>query len=105
MAYLAAVFRKLDWRLLPVFFMLNMLNYLDRANLAFASINMSQDLGLTSEGAGRMFWRSFICVSVHCPCQHCGQRIQSTLCAVVRPKARINHLMRQERTSSTCAAH
>lgn len=49
-AYLAAVFRKLDWRLLPVFFLLNMLNYLDRANLAFASINMSQDLGLTSEG-------------------------------------------------------
>lgn len=41
-AELLAVFRKLSWYLLPIFFLLNMLNYLDRTNLAFASIQMSQ---------------------------------------------------------------
>jgi hypothetical protein len=39
---LLAVLRKLSWYLLPVFFLLNILNYLDRTNLAFASIQMSQ---------------------------------------------------------------
>jgi hypothetical protein len=39
---LLIVLRKLSWYLLPVFFLLNMLNYLDRTNLAFASIQMSQ---------------------------------------------------------------
>lgn len=47
-AQLLLVFRKLSWYLLPVFFLLNMLNYLDRTNLAFASIQMSQDLDLTT---------------------------------------------------------
>lgn len=46
------MFRKLSWYLLPVFFLLNMLNYLDRTNLAFASIQMSQDLNLTTEQYG-----------------------------------------------------
>ena len=46
------VLRKLSWCLLPVFFMLNMLNYLDRTNLAFASIQMSQDLNLTTAQYG-----------------------------------------------------
>jgi hypothetical protein len=39
---LLAVLRKLSWFLLPVFFILNILNYLDRTNLAFASIQMTQ---------------------------------------------------------------
>ena len=53
------VLRKVGWRLLPVFFLLNCLNYLDRTNLAFASIQMSQDLQLTQPeygaGAGLFF--------------------------------------------------
>jgi sugar phosphate permease len=54
-----AVLRKIGWRLLPVFFALNCLNYLDRTNLAFASIQMSSDLQLTQSeygtGAGLFF--------------------------------------------------
>lgn len=71
-AYLGAVFRKLGMRLLPVFFLLNILNYLDRANLAFASINMSQSLKLTSEGPlpSRFLCRLIVAESALCsPCR------------------------------------
>jgi MFS transporter, ACS family, tartrate transporter len=37
----AQIFRRVHWRLLPVFCVLNSLNYLDRGNLAFASIQLS----------------------------------------------------------------
>lgn len=41
---LARLFRVISWHLLPIFFVLNCLNFLDRSNLAFASIQMSRDL-------------------------------------------------------------
>jgi MFS family permease len=46
------ILRKVGWHLLPLFFLLNFLNYLDRTNLAFASIQMSQDLNLTQSEFG-----------------------------------------------------
>lgn len=56
---LKAILRKVGWHLLPIFFVLNCLNYLDRTNLAFASIQMSGDLQLSQKeygtGAGLFF--------------------------------------------------
>ncbi|KAJ9526700.1 hypothetical protein QJQ45_017542 [Haematococcus lacustris] len=43
----AAVFSKLNWRLLPLFWLTVILSYVDRTNLAFASIQLNKDLGFT----------------------------------------------------------
>jgi hypothetical protein len=58
-ARVLATLRTISWHLLPIFCLLNCLNYLDRSNLSFALIQMSQDLNLTQEeygiGAGLFF--------------------------------------------------
>lgn len=51
--------RKLHWHLLPVFFILVTVSFIDRTNLAFASIDMNKDLGLSKTmyglGSGLFF--------------------------------------------------
>ena len=39
--------RRIAWRLLPFLFLLYVLNYLDRTNIAYATLGMKGDLGLT----------------------------------------------------------
>ena len=62
---LAPVLRIVSLRILPVFFLLNCLNYLDRTSLAFAALQMSSDLGLTLQqygiGAGLFFVGYSLC--------------------------------------------
>jgi len=51
--------RKIAWRILPFVFVLYIIAYLDRANVAFAKLNMSEDLKFSEEvfglGAGIFF--------------------------------------------------
>ena len=53
------VFRRVAWRLMPVILAAYVFNYLDRNNIAFASLTMNQHLGLTATqfgfGAGMFF--------------------------------------------------
>ncbi len=42
------VMRKVAWRLIPLLALAYFLNYLDRTNIAFAQLTMSEDLGLTA---------------------------------------------------------
>ena len=44
--------RRIAWRLLPFLFLLYVANYLDRTNIAFASLRMKADLGLTDSVFG-----------------------------------------------------
>lgn len=49
---LDGLYRKLAWRLMPIFCSCIMLNYLDRTSLAFASIQMTQQLEFSPEVLG-----------------------------------------------------
>lgn len=51
-ADLPRLYRKLAWRLMPIFCSCIMLNYLDRTTLAFASIQMTQQLQFSPEVLG-----------------------------------------------------
>lgn len=46
------IFTKVAWRILPFMMVLAIINYLDRANVAFAALQMNQDLGLTAAAYG-----------------------------------------------------
>ena len=54
------IFRRCAWRLIPLVLVLYFVNYLDRVNVAFASLTMNRDLGLTASqyglGAGILFF-------------------------------------------------
>jgi MFS transporter, ACS family, tartrate transporter len=56
--------RKIAWRLLPFVFLLYIIAYLDRANVAFAKLSMSADLGFSEAvfgfGAGIFFVGYFL---------------------------------------------
>lgn len=43
------LYNKITWRLLPIFMTMLMLNWLDRSCLAFASIQMTQELHFSAE--------------------------------------------------------
>src|SRR5215210_4049682 len=43
---------KIGWRLLPFLFLLYVANYLDRTNIAYATLGMKGDLGLTDSILG-----------------------------------------------------
>jgi len=53
------IFKRCAWRLIPLMLMLYFVNYLDRVNVAFASLTMNRDLGLSNSqyglGAGILF--------------------------------------------------
>ena len=41
----AATIKRIYWRIIPLFFAMMFLNYLDRINIGFAGLRMNQDLG------------------------------------------------------------
>ena len=45
------VFAKIGWRLMPILTTAYILNYLDRTNIAFAALTMSEAIGLTADAA------------------------------------------------------
>ncbi|WP_137807694.1 MFS transporter [Pseudomonas sp. G(2018)] len=49
---LAALYRKLNWRLLPLLFICYVFAYLDRINVGFAKLQMQSDLGLSDAAYG-----------------------------------------------------
>lgn len=49
---IAALRRKVAWRILPLVILLYLVAYLDRVNLSFAAAGISRDLGLSSAGYG-----------------------------------------------------
>src|SRR3954470_18099667 len=59
----ASARRRIFLRLLPFLFLLYIVNYLDRVNVAYAALTMSKDLGFSDEvigtGAGIFFLRYF----------------------------------------------
>lgn len=58
------LFRKLGWRLIPLLFLCYVVSYLDRVNVAFAKLQMLQDLKFSNEvygtGAGIFFIGYFL---------------------------------------------
>jgi ACS family tartrate transporter-like MFS transporter len=42
-----AITTKLFWRIVPLLFLLVLLNYIDRSNLSFAALQMKRQLGFT----------------------------------------------------------
>jgi len=62
-----AVVRRLTWRLVPFLFLLYIVAYLDRSNVAFAALQMQQQLAFTDAvyglGAG-MFFAGYFCFQV-----------------------------------------
>jgi MFS family permease len=54
-----AVLKKIAWRMVPFLTLVYVVNYLDRTNIAVASLTMNKDLGLTATeyglGAGILF--------------------------------------------------
>ncbi|QEZ45816.1 MFS transporter [Cupriavidus oxalaticus] len=49
---LAALYRKITWRLLPFLFAAYVLNTIDRINISFAKLRMASDLGLSDAAYG-----------------------------------------------------
>lgn len=58
-AEIDAVVRKAAWRLIPILFLAYLINFIDRINISFAKLQMSQALGLDDVaygiGAGMFF--------------------------------------------------
>jgi ACS family phthalate transporter-like MFS transporter len=46
------VYRKINWRLLPLLFVCYVLNYIDRVNVSFAHLQFKQDLGFSDAAYG-----------------------------------------------------
>ncbi|MET0427196.1 MAG: MFS transporter, partial [Microvirga sp.] len=45
---IAPVYRKIIWRLIPFLFLCYVLNYIDRVNISFASLQFREDLGIST---------------------------------------------------------
>src|ERR1700749_2726893 len=63
----AAMVTKLFWRIIPLLFLLVMLNYLDRSNLGFAALQMNSQLGFTPEVYGlgaSVFFIGYLCAQI-----------------------------------------
>ena len=45
-----ATINRIYWRIIPLFFAMMFLNYLDRINIGFAALRMNQDLGCAFRG-------------------------------------------------------
>jgi ACS family tartrate transporter-like MFS transporter len=46
------VIRKLQWRLIPLLFLLYVVSFIDRVNIGFAALTMNKDLRISSEQFG-----------------------------------------------------
>jgi len=63
----SAVVSKLFWRIIPLLFLLVMLNYIDRSNLGFAALQMNSQLGFTPAvyGTGAsIFFIGYLCAQI-----------------------------------------
>jgi MFS family permease len=63
----SAVVSKLFWRIIPLLFLLVMLNYIDRSNLGFAALQMNSQLGFTPAvyGTGAsIFFIGYLCSQI-----------------------------------------
>jgi sugar phosphate permease len=84
-AELDRLYRKLSWRLMPLFCLCIMLNYLDRTSLAFASIQMTEQLNFSPEVlglGGGLFFISYCLMQVRvCRCRR-FVRMQQQGCPV-----------------------
>ena len=63
----SAVVGKLFWRIIPLLFLLVMLNYIDRSNLGFAALQMNGQLGFTPAiyGTGAsIFFIGYLCSQI-----------------------------------------
>ena len=49
---LSAIYRKIDWRLLPFLLVCYFVAYLDRVNVGFAKLQMQSDLNLSDAAYG-----------------------------------------------------
>lgn len=49
---IAPVYRKIIWRLIPFLFLCYVLNYIDRVNISFASLQFREDLGISTAAYG-----------------------------------------------------
>jgi sugar phosphate permease len=49
---LAALYRKIEWRIMPIIFLSYTIAYLDRVNVGFAKLQMSADIGLSASAFG-----------------------------------------------------
>src|SRR5690242_18873865 len=47
-----AIYRKVTWRLIPFLFLCYVLSFLDRINIAYAQLQMRQDLNLSDAAYG-----------------------------------------------------
>ncbi|MFJ9626092.1 MFS transporter [Streptomyces sp. NPDC101175] len=60
----SATMRTVSRRILPFLFVLYVVNYIDRANIGFAALQMNKELGLSSQAfglaAGLFFWGYFL---------------------------------------------
>src|SRR6058998_410929 len=52
LAHIAALRRRVAWRVLPLVFLLYIVAYLDRANVGFAKLRMARDLRFSEEVFG-----------------------------------------------------
>ena len=62
-----SVVSKLFWRIIPLLFLLVMLNYIDRSNLGFAALQMNGQLGFTPQvyGTGAsIFFIGYLCAQI-----------------------------------------
>src|ERR1700731_1188918 len=62
--------RKIHWRILPLVFVISFVNFLDRANVAYAKLTMSADLGFSEAvygfGAG-VFFIGYLLLQIPAP--------------------------------------
>ena len=60
-----SLYRKVNWRLLPILFVCYLINYIDRVNISFAELTMSKSLDMAEAayglGAGLFFIGYFAC--------------------------------------------
>jgi len=79
-AQLEGLYRRVSWRVLPLLCTCIMLNYLDRTSLAFASLQMTEQLHFSPEVlglGGGLFFLSYCLMQV----RQCMLRAQSYTCA------------------------
>jgi MFS family permease len=111
---LGRVYHRLCWRLMPLFCVCIVLNYLDRTSLSFASIQMTAQLGLSPETlglGGGIFFVTYCLMQVghvEAPCSRCFAAACVGLCCIVLmlqstpPEENAMHMATHRHTTSMC---
>jgi hypothetical protein len=89
-----ALYRRILWRLMPLFCLMVIFNHIDRSNLSFASLQFNADLGFTAQQystGGALFFVGFLTFMVSpkssaranaAGCRVTGHVLPITLCMV-----------------------